>query len=420
MNLRRILFTFGTRLGAALLNFGLVWLTARWLGAAGRGEVSLFAIDRTLLLLFAGLVGGSSLIYLAPRRNLWHLLLPAYGWSVLVSAVGTTVVWWWRQPPAAYAAYLGAASLAEGLVLVHVQLLLGRRRERLYNAVGLLQSLGVALGLAAAFFALRWQSAPAYYTAHILTYLVLWVLTGRVLWQQPDRPRGHRRRWRYVARELARHSRSAHFSNLVSFANYRLGFYFVAAWVGTGAVGVLSVGVALAEAIWLIPRSISQVQYVDTIYSANVAAPVQATVRAVRLSAVLSALAVLVLALVPAHWLAAVFGRDFAGAQRIVWALALGVVAFSMHMQLSAFFAGTARYRTNNTAAVLGLVLTLGACSVLIPRYGAVGAAWAATVSYLGSTLWLAWRFVRAAGISPTELLPRPADAALLAQRLRR
>ncbi|UYZ57817.1 lipopolysaccharide biosynthesis protein [Hymenobacter latericus] len=419
MSLRRILFTFGTRLGAALLNFGLVWLTARWLGAEGRGQVSLFTIDRTLLLLFAGLVGGSSLIYLAPRRNLWHLLLPAYAWSALIGLLGTAAVWWWRRPSPGYSAYLLVATLVEGFVLVHLQLLLGRRQERLYNLVILLQSAGIALGLTAAFFMLQWRSATAYYAAHVLTYAAIWALTARMLQQQPDRPAGHGKRWRFVARELARHSRGAHFSNIVGFANYRLGFYFVAAWVGTGAVGVLSVGVALAEAVWLIPRSISQVQYVDTVYRTNHAAPVQATVRAVRLAVVLSALAVLALALVPAQWLAAVFGRDFAGAQRVIWALALGVVAFSMHMQLSAFFAGTAQYRTNNLAAVLGLGLTLVSCFAFVPQYGAAGAAWAATVSYLGSTVWLAWQFVRAAGIGPAELLPRPADVALLLQRVR-
>ncbi|KUG08198.1 lipopolysaccharide biosynthesis protein [Solirubrum puertoriconensis] len=420
MNLWRILFTFGTRLGAALLNFGLVWLTARWLGAEGRGQSSLFGIDRTLLLLFTGLVGGSSLIYLAPRRNLWQLLLPAYGWTTAVSVLGTAAVWWWRRPAAEYLGYLLAATLFEAWGVAHLLVLLGRRHERLYNTYTLLQSLGVVLGLVVALFALQWRSPSAYYAAYVLTYAVLWLLSGVALWQQADKPIGHLRRWRSVARELARHSRNAHFSNIVGFANYRLGFYFVAAWVSTGAVGVLSVGVALAEAVWLIPRSISQVQYVDTIYHTNPDAPVQATVRAVRLSMVLSAAAVLALALVPAAWLTAIFGRDFAAAQRIIWALALGVVAFSTHMQLSAYFAGTARYRINNVAALLGLALTLGACVVLIPSYGAVGAAWAATVSYLGSTLWLAWQFAKVTGSKPTALLPRSADARLLAQLMRR
>src|SRR6476469_5371250 len=90
--LKRILHHFAARVLTAGLSFAVVWLTARYLGAAGRGQVSLFFTDVSGLALLAGLVGGSSLIYLVPRRNVWLLLRPAYAWGALVSLGGAALI----------------------------------------------------------------------------------------------------------------------------------------------------------------------------------------------------------------------------------------------------------------------------------------------------------------------------------------
>ncbi|RTQ49586.1 hypothetical protein EJV47_12240 [Hymenobacter gummosus] len=411
--IRRILFTFTTRLGSALLNFGIVWLTARWLGATGRGQVSLFVTDTSALLLFIGLVGGSSLMYLVPRRNLWHLLAPAYCWAAAVCLAGTAAVWLWRDTGPAYAAFLLANTLLQAFGSINQLLLLGRRHERLFNALTLVQGLLLGGGLLVGLFGLHWREPAAYYAASVLMFGLIWLLTWPALLRQADRPGGARRRWRATARELARHSRGAHFSNIVAFANYRLSYYLIEDWSGTAAVGVLSVGVALAEAIWLIPRSISQVQYVDIIHRADGRAAAQGTARALRLTLLLTTLAVAVLTLLPAALLQAVFGPEFGGAQRIIVLLAPGVVAYSGAMQLSAYFAGLARYRVNNLATLLGLGVTVAACALLIPRFGPAGAALATSLCYLASTLWLLRAFRRASGMSLLQaLLPQRSDVA--------
>ena len=90
--LQRILRHFTARVLTAGLGFAVVWLTARYLGAAGRGQVSLFFTDVSGLALLAGLVGGSSLIYLVPRRNVWLLLRPAYAWGTFVTLAISSVV----------------------------------------------------------------------------------------------------------------------------------------------------------------------------------------------------------------------------------------------------------------------------------------------------------------------------------------
>jgi O-antigen/teichoic acid export membrane protein len=417
--IKRILQHFAARVLTAGLSFVVVWLTARYLGAGGRGQVSLFFTDVSGLALLAGLVGGSSLIYLVPRRNVWLLLLPAYGWGALVSLGGAAVVGLLRPVGLAYVLHLGAVALIQILLSINVFLLLGRQRERSYNVLTTTQAALLALGLGLAFGLWRWLSVEAYYYANYLAYGLPWLMSTALLLRLPDAWRPGRRRRRAAARELARHSRGAHLSNLLAFANYRFSYYAVVYLADTRALGVLSVGVALAEAIWLIPRSTSLIQYVALVNAPNKRQQTHAALRGSRLTLLATAGAVLGLAAVPAGWLAAIFGPEFGAAHGVILALAPGILINGAGMQASTYFAGTGQYGVNNRATLLGLATTVPLCLVLVPRLGIIGAALSMTASYSAGVLYLVGRYRRAIDAEWRDLLPGWDDVRGVVGRLR-
>ena len=417
--LQRILRHFTARVLTAGLGFAVVWLTAHYLGAAGRGQVSLFFTDVSALALLAGLVGGSSLIYLVPRRNVWLLLAPAYAWGAFVSLGGAAVVELLRPVGWAYVGHLGAVALVQVLLSINVLLLLGRQREQAYNALTTAQAALLALGLTLAYAGAHWLRIEAYYYANYLAYGLPWGISMVLLLRLPDARPG--RRWprcRAAARELARHSRGAHLSNLLAFANYRFSYYAVAALAGPAALGVLSVGVALAEAIWLIPRSTSLIQYVALVNAADKRGQTHAALRGSRLTLLATAGAVLALAAVPAGWLAGFFGPEFGAAHGVILALAPGILVNGAGMQASTYFAGVARYGMNNRATLLGLAITAPACLLLVPRLGIVGAALSMTLAYCGSVVYLFYHYRRAIGATWADLLPGPADLRWLTTKM--
>ncbi|WP_046245939.1 lipopolysaccharide biosynthesis protein [Hymenobacter terrenus] len=425
--IKRILQHFAARVLTAGLSFVVVWLTARYLGAAGRGQVSLFFTDMAGLVLLAGLVGGSSLIYLVPRRNVWHLLPPAYGWAGLVSVAGAGAVGLLRSVSLEYVLHLAGITLVQVLLSINLFLLLGRRREQAYNVLTMVQAALLAGVLALAFGALHWLSIRAYYYANYVAYGLPWLISSALLLRLPDawrsrRPSRARRfgraRRRAAARELARHSRGAHLSNLLTFANYRFGYYAVAYLASAGELGVLSVGVALAEAIWLIPRSTSLMQYVALVNATDKREQTYAALRGSRLTLLATAGAVLVLAAVPAGWLAAIFGPEFGEAHGVILALAPGILINGAGMQASTYFSGMARYRTNTQAALLGLAVAGPGSLLLVSRLGIVGAALGMTASYAASTAYLFWHYRRAIAAEWGDLLPGWGDVRWLAKRM--
>ena len=404
--IKRILQHFAARVLTAGLSFVVVWLTARYLGAAGRGQVSLFYTDMSGLTLLAGLVGGSSLIYLVPRRNAWHLLLPAYGWAVVVSVAGAAVVGLLRPVSLAYGLHLGAVTLVQVLLSINLFLLLGRQHERSYNVLTTAQAALLVGALALAFGPFHWLSINAYYYANYVAYGLPWLLSLGLLLRLPDAWGSRRAHRRVAARELARHSRGAHFSNLLTFANYRFGYYAVAYLADARALGVLSVGVALAEAVWLVPRSTALIQYVALVNAANKHDQTYAALRGSRLTLLATAGAVLGLAAVPAAWLAAVFGPEFGAARAVILALAPGIFVNGAAMQASSYFSGMGRYGVNNRAALLGLAVTVPACLLLVPRLGMAGAALGMSASYTASAAYLFGQYRRATGAGWADLLP--------------
>ena len=372
----------------------------------------MFVTDCAALLLFIGLLGGSSLIYLAPRRNLWHLLLPAYAWALAVCLAGTGVVALVREVAPTYLGHLLGLALLQAFFSINTSLLLGRRREATYNGLLVAQVTLLAGALLVAFVGLHWQLVSVYYYATYLAYGLSLVASFWALAQLPDRPSGGRRLWATM-RELGRHSRGAHFSNILAFANYRLSYYFVAHFADARAVGVLSVGVALTEAVWLIPRSTALVQYVDLVHAKKEAAPA-ATLPVSRLAVLGTAGGIGFLALLPPAVLTAVFGPEFGAAHSVILFLAPGGVVMALQILCSSYFAGLARYRINNAASVFGLLVTLAACTLLIPRFGIHGAALASTLSYLVSTAFLLYHFYRATGAAPWAFLPGSVDLTYL------
>lgn len=417
--LRRVFHSLLTRLATALGSFGIVWLTARYLGAAGRGAISLFVTDCALLLLFTGFVGGASLIYLAPRRNVWHLLVPAYLWAGVVCTVGIGGVWLWRAVPLSYAGHLWGICLLQAFFSVNANLLLGRRQERAYNVLTILQiSLQAAL-LLLAFTLGHWQQVQVYYYAAYVAQGLPFLIGLELLRRLPDRWQLGRRLWA-TARELAQHSRGAHLASIMGFINLRLSYYFVAYYADARALGVLSVGVALAEAIRLIPRSTSQIQYVDLLYATNKAAQVGPTLRGIRLTLLMTMAAVLGLGALPAQWLIAIFGAEFGDSRPVILLLAPGILATTLSIVCGAYFAALGHYRINNLAAGWGLLVTVPACWLLIPAWGIWGAAMAMSLSYLISTGYLLWAFRQVTGTKLISLLPGRPEALALKRRLLR
>ena len=177
--------------------------------------------------------------------------------------------------------------------------------------------------------------------------------------------------------------------HFVQFFNLRLSYYLLDNYIGRGEVGVFSRSVSLAEAIWIISSSIALVQYARISNADDRAYAQKLTLDLSKICLVISALAVLVLCLLPAEFYVFVFGKDFGAMAHLIRILAPGVLFYCIFLLLGHYYSGTGRYQMNTFAALCGLAATCVLGFTLIPRMDVTGAAITSAVSYTVNAIFL-------------------------------
>ncbi|MDF2457523.1 MAG: hypothetical protein K0R51_3516, partial [Cytophagaceae bacterium] len=152
--LKTISGTFASKFVLALLNFGTIILSTRLLGAEGRGEISFFVTNMVLVLLFTGLLGGSSLVYLTPRYNFFRFLMPSYAWALLLTGVFCSFFYFTNQLPARDFYFLFFSILLNSWKSTNMMVLLGKEKIKAFNWLALIHSLLLILFFLLYYFAI--------------------------------------------------------------------------------------------------------------------------------------------------------------------------------------------------------------------------------------------------------------------------
>ncbi len=403
---KRIATTFGTRFVTAIINFLVVVAVSRFLGPAGKGEQGIIITTVALILLFSNILGGASLVYLAPRYRIRQLILPSYGWSVLCG-----LVWWLVLDatvlvPHEWALHIAVLSVINSWASINTNLLIGREHIGKSNLVNLLQSLAVIVTFTGLVAFSELRDIRAYFAALYVSYLCMLLISLLFLAPLRRSAAPALKSYRQLIRDLFAYgfvNQLAHIAQLLSF---RISYYLLEGFAGIESVGVYSNGVSIMEAVWMISGSIALVQYSTIANSTDKGYSQQLTARFIRLSLWASLAVILPLVLLPSGFFTFLFGAGFSQINRVLWWLAPGILIYNIAMIGGHYFSGTGKYYVNALASAAGLIITLGLGFWLIPEHGYYGAAFTASVSYLITSAVVALWFCKETGRPFRELIP--------------
>jgi enterobacterial common antigen flippase len=231
--------------------------------------------------------------------------------------------------------------------------------------------------------------------------------------------------WRRIALSVPelfqdlRFGAKAHIAGLVGLANVRLDLVLMSALVSASQVGYYSVAnnlmmpvtsVASAAALLLTPR-IAGMRRSDG--HGGIADAQLASIRrdGRRYLLVGAAGGVLLAALAPVG-VPLLFGNAFEPVVVLVWVLIPGYIAGTYGGLISAGTLGARRPWVGNVTQVAGLAVTAALLPILLPRYGALGAAITSTAAYCTSGLVALFAMRRLAGQvrSSEPLAPDPSE----------
>ena len=377
--------TYGTNLGVAVLSLLNVLVTARILGPSGRGDLALLT---TIAILTANLaafgiyeananIGGAEPHQRGALAANSVLLALLFG-GVAAAVVATLI----RVFPS-----LGGGArtpvLALALAAIPVLILQSGLQTLIQSGYGFavtnvawllapVTNLGVN-ALFALLGVLTVASAVTVWVAGqvLATALLAWHALrplGRV--PRPD-PRLARRSLAFGAR--------THLGRVMTMGNYRLDQWFVGAIAGTRELGLYSVAVAWAEALFYLPTALGMVQRPDLVRAARTEAGALAA-RVFRAAIFFTALLAVGLIVAAPILCVTVFGEEFRGSIGDLRILALGAFGIVALKLLGSALNAQGRPMRANIGVGVAFIATVALDLLLIPSHGGLGAAIASTL----------------------------------------
>ena len=211
----------------------------------------------------------------------------------------------------------------------------------------------------------------------------------------------------------------ANAGRLLNYGNYRLDQLLMGALSSQRQLGLYSVAVSWAEALFFLPSALASVQRPRLVRGTAQQAGEQ-TARAFRMLVLLTAVLAGAMAALAPLLCVGLFGAEFEDSVaqlRVLLLGSFGVVAVKL-LGTTLTARGLPLRETAAIAVAFGCTITLDL--LLIPAYGGMGAAIASTVAYAAGGATIVVIFARALDVAPLLLVPRVGDARQLAGLPRR
>jgi O-antigen/teichoic acid export membrane protein len=197
-----------------------------------------------------------------------------------------------------------------------------------------------------------------------------------------------------LARRISNYGIRAQIGGVIGLLNLRLDFLLLGALAGPVSLGIYAVASKFAELLRLLPLALTYVLYPK--FAGDEPEVARDKARALMpKTGGLTAVAALPLALSAGFLLPAVYGSQFRGAVIPACILLIGLASEGVSSVTTAYFYGIGRPGLNSFAMGGGLAVTVVLDLLLVPSYGATGAAVASSASYITVTIVLMLFFFR-------------------------
>lgn len=412
---RHSVLTFGFKVLGAVLGLANVLIVARALGPSGRGEVAFVFATTLLVAQFASLGAHWAIPNLAARDR--RLLAPLLGNSAVLSLVlglsaaavvgnAASAIPWLGGHVAPGDRLIGLATVP--VLILSYFLLTAAQSESLFRLMNLSMftpavttfTANVILELLGELDVRSVVLSWAIGQVLALAVLLVGVRRGIGRFGRPDLR---------LARSMVGFGVKANVGHMGMAGTYRLDQWVLGSIAGARPLGLYSVAVAWAEALFFLPEAVAMVQRPELVRGGRELVSRRATAGLRTTLALTLASSAVVIAAAPLLC-TVVFGKGFAGSVDDLRILALGATGVCAIKQLGAALTAQGRPLRETGAVLVALVTAIVADVLLIPTWGDLGASIASTLSYLIGGVAMAVVFAHTFRVRPAQFVPRFAE----------
>ena len=397
--------TVATRFSSLIINFILVILSTQLLGAEGRGVIGLFIAYYSLIMLFVQFIGGSPIVYLGKEHPFFNLWLPSLFANLMICLLCIPLLSNFNDLDNAFNIHIAGMAFLHAFWHVNTYLMLSKERVKDNNLCNLFFVSSLLTSFILCFYlnGQVWDYIWALYVANGLTSVISqWLIIKD--WGESNinnTPISN------SIKALFKNGLIAQLANVLQFLNYRITYFILGQFVLISDIGIYSACVQLCEALWVIAKSFSTVLYARISNEKDKSTQVKLSLILAKTSLMLTFIMSVVLITIPEIVFAMIFGEEFITLGITLKYLLPGIIAFGFSILLSAYFSGNGQFHINSTASLIGFIAIIPIAYLLIPKYGIQGAAMASSFSFITSTIYLVWKFLKVSKLTLKELWPK-------------
>ncbi|HNY63678.1 MAG TPA: hypothetical protein PKL91_08260, partial [Bacteroidales bacterium] len=180
-----IVSTFFSRILTILVMLFVMIFNSNQFGAEGVGSISLIILNVTIIQLIATFIGGTTLVYLIPRRDPKLLLKLSFYWALLANLLGVTILHLAGMIPEGYTVLLFFMALSVTFFTINLSVLQAYEKIKALNVFQVMQSLILIAMMGVLLFFYRYRhyalSIDIYIDAYFFSYLVLFLISFRLV-----------------------------------------------------------------------------------------------------------------------------------------------------------------------------------------------------------------------------------------------
>lgn len=400
--------TLVRQLVAGVLQLLTVIAIARALGPEGNGQFAIAILLPTTLSRFLelGMSPANAHFISSDKVSAYTALKTSLLWSAKLVPIGLAIgglsIWlassqWFPGVPAT-TLWLALAVYPAMLVQAFIaSIFQGLQDFKAYNLVLLLQP-AITLVLSLLAIAAGLGTTNLMIDAYLAGVLITLVVSYVTLWRTIDKRASNKSSARAYGQRVGKYALIIHIGTTLAFFNYRVDAYLLNLLGQTADVGVYVIATQMVEKLWLLSAAVSVVMLplLSQMSSAEDQRRRITPLLYIWVS-LLTALAGIVTALIAAPAVSILFGEDYRPAALILQLLLPGIVAWSGVRVLAHDIIARGQPQLNIYMNSVVLAVNVVGNLLLIPHYGANGAAIATTIAYCFCALQMLFFYTRLA-----------------------
>lgn len=407
--LRDALSVLTGRIAVQIASFITGIVIARLLGVEGKGTIAAIVLAPSLVITIAEFGVRNAAAYHIGRETwpLERIVQTTLFTALLTGTVGMMLClgWIWLTWEDSYTwtmAVLAVLVVPAAIVYTYVAgIFLGLQRIPEFAisnwGPGVFKLVGTLLFVSAFGFGISGAVGAVSAAALVVALIMLWKLRRVV----PLRLRFHGD----IAKEMTAIGSSYAIVYFLMVMVYKSNIFLVQMFGGIEALGYYSLGSNLAELLWQVPAVMSAIVFTRSAASKDEAVFSRKVASLARLTFLVGAIGGLCAAALAHTMVPLIYGEEFRHSADILIALLPGAVAMVVFKILRQDLSGRGKPWAAIWIIVPMLALTTAAGAMLIPTYGAMGAAVSMSTVYVLGTIGFMFQYARVCGLTIGELV---------------